>query len=228
MKLTRVTITGADDGVDIESLSRLRREYPFVEWGILVSMKRFGQPRYPSSNWHRTLIEGYSITMLEHCSIHACGELSRRIMGGDPTMVPKGIKRLQLNGFSDYTLPCLLCAEGAPEVEFILQCSTLEAVERAEALVEGGLKNVVALWDLSGGKGVQMENWPLPLGPLRIGFAGGINENNIVRLTEKLLENREPHPFWIDLESGARTDDKFDLDKVRRILELAKPFVVAP
>jgi hypothetical protein len=45
-----------------------------------------------------------------------------------------------------------------------------------------------------------------------------------------LRANDLPHlranEAWIDLESGARTNDCFDLDKVRRILELAKPFIV--
>jgi hypothetical protein len=70
-----------------------------------------------------------------------------------------------------------------------------------------------------------MEHWPLPLREMRIGYAGGINENNIVEFATKISENREPHSSWLDLESGARTGDKFDVDKVHRILELTKRFV---
>ncbi len=224
MKLTRVTITGADNGVSPHALSDLSREYPFVEWGILFSKKRYGDPRYPSNIWLGELAKS---NIWKRVSFHLCGEFARRAMGGEFNS-PINAKRVQLNGFSDYVLPCLLCAEQNWTTEFILQCNTLEAIERAEKLVEGGLKNVAALWDLSGGNGKQIENWPLPLGPLRIGYAGGLNESNIVRIAEKIIGAREPHDFWLDLESGARTDDKFDIDKVRRILELAKPLVSAP
>ncbi len=226
MKLTRVTITGADNGVSPHALSDLSREYPFVEWGILFSKKRYGEPRYPSTIWLGELAKSNA---WERVSFHLCGEFARRSMGGDIDSRPIDAKRIQLNGFSDYVLPMLLCAERNPATEFILQCNTLEAVERAEWFVKvEGLKNVTALWDLSGGEGKQIENWPLPLGPLRIGYAGGLNETNIVRIAEKIIGAREPHDFWLDLESGARTDNKFDLDKVRRILELVKPFVRRP
>jgi hypothetical protein len=32
-------------------------------------------------------------------------------------------------------------------------------------------------------------------------------------------------PFWIDMESGVRTDDRFDLTKVTRVLERTAPYV---
>jgi hypothetical protein len=40
MILDRVTITGADDDVDIGDLVDLSARYPFVEWGILSSSSR--------------------------------------------------------------------------------------------------------------------------------------------------------------------------------------------
>ena len=39
MKLTKVTLTGADDFTDPKRLIEISREYPFVEWGILFSLK---------------------------------------------------------------------------------------------------------------------------------------------------------------------------------------------
>jgi hypothetical protein len=35
VKLTRVTITGADDAVPVEALVAMALEFPFVEWGVL-------------------------------------------------------------------------------------------------------------------------------------------------------------------------------------------------
>ena len=37
MKLTRVTITGADDSVEPRALAELSEAFPFVEWGLLMS-----------------------------------------------------------------------------------------------------------------------------------------------------------------------------------------------
>ncbi|KKM20298.1 hypothetical protein LCGC14_1646870 [marine sediment metagenome] len=55
--LDRVTITGADDAVDVEELAALADEFPFTEWGILLSQSRMGQPRYPTFEWIRELLE---------------------------------------------------------------------------------------------------------------------------------------------------------------------------
>lgn len=55
--LDRVTITGADDSVDVSELSRLTDEFPFVEWGILFSQSKQGTKRYPSWEWIESLVE---------------------------------------------------------------------------------------------------------------------------------------------------------------------------
>ena len=36
MKLNRVTLTGVDESVPQEELFGIAREFPFVEWGVLV------------------------------------------------------------------------------------------------------------------------------------------------------------------------------------------------
>jgi hypothetical protein len=46
-----VTITGADDIVDHDDMLKLCEEFPFLEWGILVSFDRAGTARYPSVPW---------------------------------------------------------------------------------------------------------------------------------------------------------------------------------
>jgi hypothetical protein len=49
--IDRLTITGMDDGVPPEYLAMASLKFPFVEWGVLVSQKRQGTPRYPSYPW---------------------------------------------------------------------------------------------------------------------------------------------------------------------------------
>ncbi len=67
--LDRVTITGADDTVDINELVLLTDDFPFVEWGVLLSQSRMGQPRYPTFNWIKRLLEAknaYIVNKIEH------------------------------------------------------------------------------------------------------------------------------------------------------------------
>ena len=51
---------------------------------------------------------------------------------------------------------------------------------------------------------------------VRMGYAGGIGPDNVVDVLRDIGPVR---PTWIDMESGVRTGDKFDLAKVRRVLE---------
>ncbi|HKY40721.1 MAG TPA: hypothetical protein VJN18_32525 [Polyangiaceae bacterium] len=237
MKLTRITITGADDHVDPEALVQLSAEFPFAEWGVLrAGADRLGSPRYPTSSWVQRFDAVVKDTSV-NWALHPCGEVSRHVMAGSPIMFAAlkavSAKRVQLNGFSKWRLPMLMLAELLPEVEFILQVQRHDALQNAYHLNREHT-NVSILWDASGGRGID-DGWndvPYPddtQGP-RMGWAGGITPENIVEKIEMVLaENDLPVlrdvPFWLDLESGARTDDRFDMDKVRLILEMAKPFV---
>jgi hypothetical protein len=243
MKLTRVTITGADDGVDPGALIDLSASFQFVEWGLLGSDSRRGTTRYPSDDWMRRFIEARGASSATvSWAMHLCGYWSRLTMAGADGALTAirslawrsfSTPRVQLNGFSKYRLPMLALAKQMPEFEFILQC------QHHDALVEAGYlhlqhHNTSVLWDTSGGRGVD-DGWadiPYPANreAPKYGWAGGITEHNIVAKIEQVLRDNDLPALrdaecWLDLETGARTDDRFDLDKVRRVLELAKPFV---
>ena len=49
--VTKVTVTGADDSVDVDGLIDLSKEFPFVEFGILLSKSSAGSARFPSGLW---------------------------------------------------------------------------------------------------------------------------------------------------------------------------------
>lgn len=73
------------------------------------------------------------------------------------------------------------------------------------------------------------EHTPLPLKILKthgkVGYAGGFNPDNVAEKLSFLMENSQVGDFWIDMESGVRTDDWFDTDKVRRVLRICKEVI---
>lgn len=232
--LHTVTITGADDAVDPRRLLELSKEFPFAEWGVLRSATRDGSSRYPSEAWRQSLrallIEDDRAPI--RLSMHLCGRLAREAMGGSLTHLASEYDRFQLNGWSNYLLPFLLVAKRLPQREFIAQCVGLDALEQTFAFIgieneDDAYKNVSVLWDPSGGSGLMSSHWPqAPAGStIKISYAGGINAMNVQGVLNEI--SRFGAPFGIDLESGARTDDKFDLDKVWQILQNCRSYVEA-
>ena len=89
--------------------------------------------------------------------------------------------------------------------------------EGTEALLEcyKHLPNVVGFQDASGGHGIATEEWMLPE-TTPFGYAGGINPENVIDVVEDLNIICE-EDFWIDMETGIRTDDRFDITKCEEI-----------
>ncbi len=78
------------------------------------------------------------------------------------------------------------------------------------------------LFDRSGGRGVVAERLPVHNRLLELaGFAGGIGPDNVMDVIRQINAASSPvlGPYWIDMESGVRTDDRFDLGKVESVLE---------
>ena len=80
------------------------------------------------------------------------------------------------------------------------------------------------LFDESGGRG-KRGDWPDPwpvLPGMRCGYAGGLGPDNV----DEALEFVERHPdarIWLDMESGVRTNDWMDLEKVEAVCQKAWP-----
>ncbi len=227
-----VTITGADDMTDPESLLDLSREFPFVEWGLLRSLKRAGTPRYPSPEWLMRAADAFE-RYEPHVSLHFCGELARDLYAGIDTSLrraPSGA-RLQINGLLSTpkewgrggTSALQRLGAAFPDVEIILQTGGPQTLGVADIMATDS-PNFSALCDMSCGRGTPAE-WP-PAGwtercsrRIRLGFAGGIGPDNVVSVVQS-IRRVHPREFWIDMESGVRTHNLFDLAKVRKVLWL--------
>lgn len=227
MRLTRVTITGADDGVERSELQRLSEEFPFVEWAILLSKKRQGMPRYPSSDWIVTFV-GNAYRHL-HIAGHLCGEWARDAHDGPFLWAITNhgtferLERLQVNvsAMTRNMMDKIAYIGRETGKEFIVQLGSVFDFTVFECP-----RTISYLIDDSGGRGILLQDFTAPPGGYRVGYAGGINPENVESVLTRLCSLSGESEFWIDCESGVRDDkDWFDLDKVRSLLAKAKGFV---
>jgi hypothetical protein len=244
MPLKTVTITGADDSTPIIDLLSLSREYPFVEWGILVSARSEGSYRFPSRNWINELVCEVNHLVRSanpiKLSMHICGRWVRQMFVGEldwltlPSIVEVS-QRIQINTHAErHTLTTgmiqsldegkSISIHDAPQ--FIFQWDGVNNLFVYAAKAYG--LNVAALFDTSGGAGQLPDAWPEPAKEFPCGYAGGLGPDNVeaqLRIIEQRCADRD---FWIDMESRVRTEDdsRLDLDKVRAVLEICQPYVI--
>ena len=235
--LHTVTITGADDAVSVERLNELSQAFPFVEWGILRSAKH-SKPteRYPGwrwieqldkSRWHRYPLP--EVTM--RLSTHVCGRWARELMSGElrNTLEIRTAmsRRIQLNGWSQYRLPGLAMASSWSKTggqRIIAQAASVTEFRRTLDFIDDHkYVDVDVLLDPSGGRGIAETDARHEelTGGSNCGYAGGIGPHNV----REVLDQLGGRFGWIDMESGVRTGDKFDLDKVQAVLEQCRPYV---
>lgn len=233
-----VTFTGADDGVDPHMLAHLSRFYPFVEWAVLFSEKRRGSPRYPSLRWVRELED---LSRGDHrrlpLAMHLCGAEARAAVATATEFWPGDAwRRVQINGYEPGAATERWRRshrfDATATFRWILQVrspETLGAVWHDALAADTDI-----LYDPSGGAGKGPTSWPeMPIKDggdligrgLRSGFAGGIGPNNVDEVLHSVLaHNEQLYSIWIDMESGVRTDDKFDLDKVKAVIDVVARF----
>lgn len=237
-ELYRVTITGADDSVQPSNLAELSAEYPFVEWGILVSRRagRAGKDRFPSPEWMASLAQ-IAERYEEHnikLSMHVCGAWVRQLFvnelnWNDIPPLLRWCHRVQINTHGERTastMKYLVSLTHIKDKQIIFQFDDVNNHLIWPAKQDG--LNVAALYDVSGGAGMLPERWPYQCELFPMGYAGGLGPENIVTEIQK-INTVCTRPFWIDMERNVRTpdDSALDLDKVRKVLKKAAPFVRA-
>jgi len=250
MAMDRVTITGADDSIEPAYLLELSAEFPWVEWGILISESRTGSPRFPSAGW-RSRLQSLCAKTGVMLSAHLCGFWVRQLLLGVNLLPPSTLdryQRVQLNFHAENTKcnPAKFAA-------------TLEAIQTRREWIfqidgnggnchlenlggESDIIDAVALFDISGGAGILPREWPAPQylhidpGPhgegvesyRYHGYAGGLGPDNLAEQIPLIAKASKGCRFWIDMETRVRSEDdrQFDLAKVRRCLEIAAPFIL--
>ncbi len=236
MKIRVVTITGADNQTSIEDMFAISEEFPFVEWGILFSPKRYGSERYPTYNWLNNLHTKWRSNKNINLAAHLCGNFSSEMLVGKMDLVWNSdlanyirmFDRIQLN-FNVTKHPVntdefikLLRKHG---LKYILQMNKSNA-QFCLDIATYNQGNVSFLYDGSGGRGIPPESWNSPIPGYHTGYAGGLSPDNI---EEELIKiNRKctnTHTIWIDAETHLRTNEVLDLHKVRSFLKTASTYV---
>jgi hypothetical protein len=198
-----ITFTGADDYTEVAAMHALSTLYP-IEWGILLSASGQGvKPRYPGDEaLSRFMWSGLRMAG------HICGRYSREIMAGEQISPPVDLgvfNRIQVNHDEPVALKIRQFRAGWGP-----RCIAQTRTDRFP-----GDTAIDWLFDASGGRGVEPAAWPAYPGRL-VGYAGGIGPDNVAAVIEKIGATG---PYWIDMESKVRTNDRFDLELCRQVCE---------
>lgn len=208
-----ITFTGADEWTDIGRMQALADLYP-IEWGILFSPKRQGiDPRYPPMTFVRKLIGSGTRARL---AAHLCGDYTLRVIDGHSLpadldeMLLYQFGRAQINGAPVHAAGKISVWAMCRQLRPVMQCADGWPAEM----------DVDWLYDKSGGRGQVPASWPAhPPAGRRVGFAGGLDPDNVAQHVEAIAGSRDMS-YWIDMESGVRDDEnRFSLDKCRAVCE---------
>ena len=223
MKLQHITFTGIDGKTDLGALWELQQQYPIAEFGVLVAKNwRENGNRYFNPSFLDAL-DGRGLNL----SAHLCGSIARAAVRGDIEPFREWARgsgyifnRCQLNIATSQNNPMSFDYSG--EIcnyfdEVILQQKSAREVPLF--LNSKVSRHITCLLDTSGGQGIDTPIEILNL-PHKIGYAGGINPDNVAEKLTFLMESEEVGDFWIDMESGVRTDDWFDINKGVKVLEI--------
>lgn len=229
MKLKHITFTGLDERTDVNQLKIIQKAFPIVEFGVLMSKNwKTNGNRYPDPD----IISRFTDQGL-NLSAHLCGSIARKAYTGDfkdvidiyPIFAHPDFKRTQIN-IAPYEniFETAGTLEEKMEKEIIIQQRS-PSIKDSHAFIRFELKNpdtdVTLLVDPSGGRGVD-EGLDIIATLYKTGYAGGINADNVEGKLQFLMDMETVGDFWIDMESGVRTDDWFDINKVMDVLEKCK------
>lgn len=205
-----ITFTGVDEHTQPGALEVIEERYP-VEWAALLSVSKAGkEPRYPTLSFLKMFVNGKG-----RRAIHLCGEAAWSFNEGTVSHeiyeILRKATRVQINMMSEeYNLDAISKTAAHFELTAVIQ-------QRRMIWPAFFPPNVEPLFDLSGGNGKEARFFPpQPTNyPHRVGYAGGLNAGNIALK----LRSLEAHRYWMDMETGVRTQDWFDPRKCREVLE---------
>lgn len=225
MNIKYISLTGADDKVDIKDLLKLTEKYNNVELALLMFPERDGMARNPTKEWRNKFYE----MNFPHTALHLCGSSIEKFAKEDNQLMIEldFFKRVQINLKPDRANIQLVeqlvkVATKKPNIQFITQHN-----KHNEEYFQywNKLFNHAYLFDNSLGKGVCPEQWQEPVNNKFSGYAGGLNPANVIHELKKIQPLAIGQNIWIDMETGLRTNDQFDLMKAESVLKQVQEFL---
>jgi hypothetical protein len=204
-----ITFTGVDHVGLLPGMRALSGRYP-IEWGVLIDPDREDQPLFPGRGAQQ-VIRASGLRL----SAHICGSAAQSIVAGrEPGLDLEGYLRAQINHSRDGSSELALYNSHAFAIRHNL---------RAALQCQGEFPSddrVDWLYDVSFGTGRKPNSWPPIDRPEPLcGYSGGIGPTNVADLLTSFPVTGTL-PYWIDMESGVRTEGRFDLAKCALVCEL--------
>jgi len=205
-----IAFTGVDRLELLPGLKALSARYP-IEWGVLVDPAQEDSALFPTAKIRDALLAERDLRW----AAHVCGEAAKAIVASPLTAPPPpaGIQRVQVNHSFKGSTPVQTAAARdygrRLGMRAVLQCSAAFPVSQT---------GVDWLYDVSFGTGARPDRWPAPPpaeGPF-CGYSGGIGPDTVTEILARIAAP-DGALYWIDMESGVRTDGAFDLAKCEAV-----------
>lgn len=224
--LILISFVGVDTETHKDHIDQFQSPIP-CEWSVLFSdSKSVGNyMRYPSYDFCKDF--------LSWCqergwlgSLHLCGSVIDRYLKQERDVMElcKLAYRIQLNiniaKYPDYDklTDDILKVVSAHDHDIIMQQNKTKAKFMEVFLPKTTAVNL--LHDGSGGFGREISEVQPPDDKHFTGYAGGIKPENVAKIVN-LIENNNPNgkKYYIDMESGIRTDNIFSVEKCRQVVQ---------
>ena len=229
-----ISFTGADDKTAIFDLLSLSCEYPDIEWGVLYFPEKSGSQRNPSPRWRRDFAEaiGKSRVAAHLCGKQVfdelldgrkCGKIIEELLGYHRVQVNINARTILFNE-NDVLNIYERFNEAGINVIMQYHADSIHMINKyLHGKSSGHKKQIHILFDGSKGRGKTPEAWPNPLlldkELFFCGYAGGLGPETIQTELPKIRAAAGKASYWIDMESGVRTDNEFDLKKVEQVMK---------
>lgn len=228
-----VSLTGAEDSVNPSALAALSDEFPFAEWALLAHFEREGEGRNPSQAWRERFLN--ELDGRGRSALHLCGKIAfERLLDEGPWPELSRYGRIQANinaraaDFSpvDTLRVWTILASLGPTL-------IIQAHDQSERLARAFLSTAAGaggsiLFDESKGRGQTPVEWRESWTDIACGYAGGLGPENLELHLPRIALGAQGAGHWIDMETGLRTENRFDLAKARRVLEISAPWMASP
>ena len=199
-----LTATGVDENTDVEEI--LRWGLMDLELAFLYSARWEGQAkRYPPLDFILETARGIPT----RTALHVCGGPAKKaLVRGELDIEP--FERVQINGVIRVPEVKDICL-AYPDKTFILQ---YQGPGDDFFLTYDAVDNLAMLVDASGGNGILPDSWEDLESIHPVGFAGGLNHENMEEQVRAIREVAEDG-WWVDLESGLRDEEWFSNELLR-------------